>query len=158
MRIIKRKFTNCITLITYNYKDRPKLLVTCDETYFYTNDSKRTLCLATDETIMRKKGEGRAIMLSAFGCSCHGLFSCETILPGAQHDGYLKKESMAKQLQSAIKEFNTLHPNCTGVFCFNQSSNHSAMPVDALNAHRVNMGPGGKQIVSRDSGYYNQNR
>ena len=69
MRISKRKFNNYITLITYNYNDRPKVLVTHDETYFYTNDSKRMLYLATDETIIRKKGEGRAIMLSAFGCS-----------------------------------------------------------------------------------------
>ena len=96
-------------------------------------------------------------MISAFGYSCHSFFSCETILPGAQHNGYWKKESMAKQLQSAIEEFNTLHPKCTYVFCFDKSTNQSAMPVDALNAHQMNMGPGGKQIVSCDSGYhYNQ--
>lgn len=38
-------------------------------------------------------------------------------------------------------------------FCFDQSSNHSAMADDALNAHRMNLGSGGKQILPRDGWY-----
>ncbi|KAI9493620.1 hypothetical protein BDB00DRAFT_872083 [Zychaea mexicana] len=64
---------------------------------------------------------------------------------------------MAEQLKSAIEEFNELHPNCTGVFCFDQSSNHSTMPNNALNAFKMNLGPGGKQIISHDTGYYDAN-
>lgn len=59
-------------------KTRPRgsrhVLVTDDETYFYANDSKRAIWLEQGETVLRKKCQGRAVMVSAFACSCHGLF------------------------------------------------------------------------------------
>ncbi|KAK9326816.1 hypothetical protein V1520DRAFT_350442 [Lipomyces starkeyi] len=39
---------------------------------------------------------------------------------------------MAEQLESAIGIFDKLHPGCVGLFCFDQSSNHQALPIDAL--------------------------
>ncbi|KAI9278585.1 hypothetical protein BDA99DRAFT_531332 [Phascolomyces articulosus] len=146
-----RMFDYKKTMVQYDEyeeaQDRPKVLVAHDETYFYANDSKRTLYLATDETIIRKKE--KVVLL----CSVH-LGTHAMVFPHARRL-FLMLSMMAKQLQSAVEYSNTLHPNCTGVFCFDQSSNHSAMLYDALNAHRMNMGLGGKRIISCDSGYYN---
>jgi len=46
-----------------------------------------------------------------------------------------------------------MHPNCIGLFCFDQSSNHAAMPEDALKAQNMNLKPGGKQPKLRDGWY-----
>lgn len=46
-----------------------------------------------------------------------------------------------------------MHPNCQGLFIFDQSSNHGALPEDALRASTMNMGPAGKQPKMRD-GYF----
>jgi hypothetical protein len=48
------------------------------------------------------------------------------------------------KLESALKIFNNLYPNCVGVFFFDQSSAHNAFGEDALVAKRMNVGPGGK--------------
>jgi hypothetical protein len=127
-----------------------RVLVTHDETYFYSNDCKKSVWLEDRESVLKKKGQGRAIMVSAFACSCHGLFNWTKIVPGANADGYWKKADMAHQLQEAVKVFKDLHPGTIGVFCFDQSSNHSAMPDDALNAKYMNLGSGGKQRVPRN--------
>jgi len=38
-----------------------------------------------------------------------------------------------------------VHPGCQGLWLFDQSSNHSALPVDALRASTMNLSKGGKQ-------------
>jgi len=50
-----------------------------------------------------------------------------------------------------------LHPGCTGVFCFDQSTNHNAMAADALIATRMNLGPGRTQPRIRDGWYIDEN-
>jgi hypothetical protein len=134
------------------------VLVTHDETYFYSNDCKTALWLTSDESIIRKKGQGRAIMVSAFGCSCHGLFSLKQIVPGANADGYWKKEDMQRQLIEAIAIFRELHETAIGIFCFDQSSNHAGMPDDGLSAYHMNLKPGGKQRKMRSGWFLDQNR
>src|SRR6185437_14178372 len=52
-----------------------------------------------------------------------------------------------------IPMFEILHPGCTGVFCFDQSTNHNAMAADALVVTKMNLGPGGVQPKMRDGWY-----
>jgi len=47
-----------------------------------------------------------------------------------------------------------MHPNCQGLFLFDQSSNHSALPEDALRASTMNLGKGGKAPKMRDGWFY----
>ena len=51
--------------------------------------------------------------------------------------------------EKAIPIFNAIHPGCVAVFAFDNSSGHSVFAADALLAHKMNLGPGGKQPIMR---------
>ena len=64
---------------------------------------------------------------------------------------------MAKQVERMIGKFESLHQGSKGLFCFDQSSNHAAMPEDALVANRMNLNPGGKGVPLMREGWFMQN-
>lgn len=55
------------------------------------------------------------------------------------------------QLDNAMDIFEFKNPNCVGVWIFDCSSNHEGFAPDALNAAKMNVGPGGKQSLPRDT-------
>lgn len=120
------------------------VFVTHDESTFYANDGKNNLWLAEGETLIRKKGQGSSLMVSEFQCPCHGTMRdkgwiARTFLKaGVGRDGWWTSAEMINQLKNdAIPLFNMLHPGCTAVFLFDNSSNHSAYADDALVASRM---------------------
>lgn len=136
-----------------NLKENEKkmVLVTHDESIFYSNDCKMTRWCEKNETMIIPKGQGRSIMVSSFMCPCHGTMrgivnGIETIsrvifLPGNSNgDGYWNSDHLTGQLKDVIPLFNELHPNCISIFAFDQSSNHKAMADDALVASRMSSG------------------
>lgn len=52
-------------------------------------------------------------------------------------------------MHQAIPIFEILHPDCVGVFCFDQSTNHNAM-ADALITTRMNLSSRGAQPKMHD--------
>ncbi|CAG8513564.1 18471_t:CDS:2, partial [Racocetra persica] len=99
--------------------DMHHVLVTYDEVYFYANDDNLSFWVEDKESIIKKKGQGLAIIVSDFLC---------------------KSENMVKQLhEKAISIFNALYSGC--VFCFDQSTNHNAYALDALVCSRMTMHP-----------------
>ncbi|KAF0556083.1 hypothetical protein F8M41_016288 [Gigaspora margarita] len=52
--------------------DTRHVLVTHDEAYFYANDDNSFVWVEDKESIIKKKGQGSAIMASNFLCACHG--------------------------------------------------------------------------------------
>lgn len=78
------------------------------------------------------------------------------IEPGKNTDGYWKSEDMIlhvffffekkrRNIKKVIPIFEQLHPNCIGLFTFDQSTNHSAIPEeDAFITSKMNLRPGGK--------------
>ncbi|KAI7874006.1 uncharacterized protein EV154DRAFT_569848 [Mucor mucedo] len=62
-------------------------------------------------------------------------------LPGNSNgDGYWTNIDLTIQLKDVIPLFNELHPDCIGIFAFDQSSNHKDMADDALVASRMSSG------------------
>jgi hypothetical protein len=111
--------------------EREIVWVTHDECTSYSNDGVNVAWLEDHETMLHKKSQGAAIMVSEFLCPCHGRLKLEPthskydeiehkeaqmiILPGANRDGYWRSEDMVKQLKErAIPIFEALHPNCQG--------------------------------------------
>ena len=109
------------------------VLVTHDESTFYSNDSTSHAWLAQNEHILRKKTMGGSIMVSEFLCPCHGRLQVHPddpmysslehkqataiIFPGQQRDGYWKSEDMLEQLKTkAIPLFEALHPGMKGMY------------------------------------------
>ncbi|OAD65386.1 hypothetical protein PHYBLDRAFT_153472 [Phycomyces blakesleeanus NRRL 1555(-)] len=100
------------------------VIVTHDESTFYAHDGKVDMWLEEGESHIRKKGQGRSLMVSEF------------------------QEDMLDQLKNhAIPLFESLHEGCTGVFIFDQSSNHKAYATDALVATRMVLKP---KVVSEN--------
>ena len=53
--------------------------------------------------------------------------------------------------EKAIPVFEKTHPGAIGVFAFDNSSAHAAFAADALLAKAMNVNPGGKQPIMRDT-------
>ena len=72
--------------------------------------------------------------------------------PGKNQEGYWIAEHLLEQIKyKAIPIFETLYPNCIAVFAFDNSSNHAVFSKDALVANRMNLKPGGKQPIMRNT-------
>ncbi|GBC50571.2 uncharacterized protein OCT59_001487 [Rhizophagus irregularis] len=77
--------------------------------------------------------------------------------PGTNQEGYWTAEHLLEQIEyKAIPIFEALYPDCVAVFAFDNSSNHAAFSKDALVASRMNLNPGGKQPVMRNT-YFGPN-
>jgi len=61
--------------------------------------------------------------------------------------GYWTGEHVLKQLEHAVTLFEATHPNCIGLFQFDNSTGHSKLAEDALLTSNLGLNPGGQ--VSR---------
>ncbi|SAM08083.1 hypothetical protein [Absidia glauca] len=136
-----------------------KVFVTHDESIFYANDGQDKSWYADHENRLAKKGQGLSVMVSEYQCPCHGTMrdlrdlnnvktSRQLFYPGVNREGYWQRDDMVKQLNEVIPLFEYLHPGCQGVFVFDQSSNHNALPDDALYAPRMTLRP--KKVTEKD--------
>jgi len=78
--------------------ERKLVQVTHDECAFHAHDGMKSLWLLEGEQVLRKKGEGRALMVSGFVCPCHGVLDTEYIQVGKNHDGYWQSHDMIKHV------------------------------------------------------------
>ena len=147
------------------------VLVTQDECIFQAHDGRRVIWQEKTRKEIRPKGPGASIMVSAFLCQCHGLLrlskeqsslhpeveSDSTVImyPGANKDGYFTNEHLAQQTKKMLKIFGILHPGCTALVAYDNSSNHHAMAADALVANRLNLKDGGKNVSQLRNGWFN---
>ena len=151
------------------------VLVTHDECIFYSNDGKRGVWAKSGELPLRKKGNGRSIMVSEFLTEAYGrlCLSDEQVFdhrnvpkearvylqPGKNQEGYWTSEHLINQVKTkAIPIFEAMFPNCIGLFAFDNSSNHAAFKSDALVASKMNLKPGGKQPKMKDTVFGSNNQ
>lgn len=154
--------------------ERPLVLVTHDESCFSSHDGRDFVWLDEGNNRIRPKGDGRSIMVSAFVCECHGILRLSeeqrlkfpgmphdatvTIKPGANAEGYWRNADLVQQLiGKALQIFKVLHPDCDGLFMFDNSQNHHAKPPDALSVNVINLKDGGKNSRPMRDGWFTQN-
>lgn len=146
------------------------VLVTQDECIFQAHDGSRRIWQEKTLKELRPKGPGASIMVSAFLCQCHGLLRLpketaelhpeipadSTIImhPGTNKDGYFTNEHLGHQTKTMLKIFEVLHPGCTALVAYDNSSNHHAMADDALVANRLNLKDGGKNVGKLRDGWF----
>lgn len=139
--------------------ENPVIFITHDESHFNANDAK-SFSWGNDELrTIRPKGRGKGIMVSEF-LTPVGRLCCESgnqgieyasrlIETGANKDWWTN-DMMMDQLRHAVSIFKRRFPNCTGLWLFDNSTNHGAFAPDALVASRIAMNPGGKQPHMRN--------
>ena len=147
-----------------NENEKEHVLVTHDESIFRAADDNSYGWYETGKNPIKRKGQGKSIMVSTFLCECHGILKLsadmeaieggiidvtEMIEPGG--DTWWTSTDLIKQMEKALKIFERLHPNKIGVFQFDCSSNHQAYANDALRKESMNLNPGGAQKKLRDS-------
>ena len=54
-------------------------------------------------------------------------------------------------MEKAVNVFEWVHPEAQGLFLFDNAPSHRKVPDDSLNADKMNVGPGGKQPIMRDT-------
>ena len=135
--------------------EKALIRVVHDESTYYAN-SDQTFFWADDETnVLRQKSLGAAIMVSDFvdevgGFICDGEESARLLLE-TNKDGYFNNELLIKQVEKTIDIFQRIHPDCRGIFLFDNAPSHRKVADDALNGDKMNVGPGGKQPKMRDT-------
>ena len=164
-------FMEKVILPSMGRAELPIVLVTHDESCFSSHDGRDFVWLDENNHPIRPKGDGRSIMVSAFLCECHGILklneeqkrqspevpadSTVIIKPGSNAEGYWKNADLVKQLvDKAFPIFKILHPNCQGLFMFDNSQNHHAKPPDALSVNILNLKDGGKNPRPMRNGWY----
>ena len=84
------------------------------------------------------------------------LVAREIIHPGKIHDGYWTGEDVAKQFKKAIAIHKEKFPQYDGLWAFDNSCNHNCFASDALRVEKMNLSPGGKQALMRDTFFNGQ--
>jgi hypothetical protein len=160
-----------MTLPNLSTEQKRHVLVVHDESIFTSYDAGRFFWTEKDGHVLRKKGQGKSIMVSDFLCECHGPMHRNladgskdlvrtTITPGSgvSDDGWWTNEDLVRQFEKKVlPSFEESHLGCVGVFAFDNSMNHKKMPHDALDVTRLNLSDGGKnaRLVIRD-GWFTQ--
>ena len=153
-----------------SFGEKKVVLVTQDECTFQAHDGVRRIWQEETRKDLRPKGPGASIMVSAFLCQCHGLMrirsdcpehpegtppdSTVIMHPGNNKDGFFKTEDLVRQILLMLKIFEVLHPGCTALVAFDNSSNHHAKADDALVANRLNLNDGGKNVPKLRDGWF----
>ena len=119
--------------------------------------------LRDGEQPLRKKGRGRLIHVSDFINEEDSRLvlrdsegniirdARKIIFPGSNGDPWWDTEQLLVQVKDGIEIFETAHPDCQGLFVFDQSAAHGSLAPDALRAFEMNKSNGGKQRMQRDT-------
>jgi len=148
--------------------EKTHILVTHDKCLFYANDNKPIIWAPLGELPLRKKGQGKSIMVSEFLTEIDGrlkLNEDEILLypeipvearkflkPEKNEEVWWTADHLLDQvINYAIPIFETKYSNSISIFAFDNSTNHGTMAKDALNVNKMNVNPGGKQAIMRST-------
>ena len=136
--------------------EKPIVIVHHDESMFYANADQSSYW--GDDTIqaLKQKSLGQAIIVSDFlEESTNDYLKHDgdqtRLLLETQSDGYFNNDKLLEQVDGAINIFEKKFPNSQALFLFDNAPSHCKVSDDALNVERMNVGPGGKQPIFRDT-------
>jgi hypothetical protein len=136
---------------------RPYVIIVHDESTCSSNDDQSFAWVADDDPMprLKSKSNGAGIMVSAFITEVGGgilSFEDQKAVEYLEYGSgnWWNSPKMVAQLKIAIEIAEKAFPWAQLVWRFDHSSNHKAMPSDALNASTMNVGSGGKQPLMRD--------
>ena len=135
--------------------EKPLIRVTHDECTYYANCDQSYFWADDHTNVLRQKSLGTSIMVSYFVDEVIGFLRDDRgearVLLETSREGYFTNEHLFKQVENGVDIFERVHPEAKGIFIFDNAPSHRKMADDALNANRMNVGPGGKQPVMKDT-------
>jgi hypothetical protein len=147
-----------------------------DESIFYSLDAEKYYYALDGDQELRQKGMGRSLHVSDFILEDCGFLDLEKVLsseridrlrndgswpvnpksrviirPGKNADGWWDHEQLLVQIDHFLNLFEIAYPGDIACLVFDCSANHEAFAKDALIVSRMNVNPGGKQSLMRDT-------
>lgn len=129
--------------------EKPLIRVVHDECTYYANCDQSFFWGDDHTNVLRQKSLGASIMVSDFVDKVCGFVRDEhgqaRLLLTTSREGYFTNDLLLEQVGRTIDIFERIHPHVRALFLFDNAPSHRKLPEDALNADRMNVGPGGKQ-------------
>ena len=135
--------------------EKPYIRVVHDECTYYANSDQSLFWGDNETNVLRQKSLGASIMVSDFIDEVSGYIRDDQdqarIRLETHREGYFTNELLLKQVERTVDIFERIHPEAIALFLFDNAPSHRKMADDALNADKMNVGPGGKQPKMRDT-------
>lgn len=135
--------------------EKPLIRVVHDECTYYANCDQSYFWGDDQTNVLRQKSLGASIMVLDFVDEVNGYVRDEhdqaRLLLETQRDGYFTNDLLLQQVEITVNIFERVHPHARGIFLFDNAPSHKELAEDALNADKMNVGPGGKQPVMRNT-------
>ena len=145
-----------------------------DESTFQSNEDQSLQWGLKGTHVMKPKSKGAGIMVSDFIDEYNGFLAltddeykrAAEVNPsqkqyarafleyGENREGYWNRDRFIDQMKQAVEIAEIKYPKSEGwrhVWVFDHSSCHNAMADDALDVNKMNVNPGGKQRIMRDT-------
>ena len=133
--------------------EKAYIRVVHDECTYYANCDQSFFWGDEETNVLRQKSLGASIMVSDFIDEVSGYIRDSQdqarLLLETHREGYFTNDLLIAQVDRTIDIFERIHPEATALFLFDNAPSHRKMPDDALNADKMNVGPGGKQPKMR---------
>ena len=135
--------------------DRPIIRVVHDESTYYSNCDQSFFWGDDQTNVLKQKSLGSSIMVSDFVDEVIGFLrdgSDEArLMLETSREGYFNNDMLLRQVEKAVNIFERVHPEAQGLFLFDNAPSHRKVSDDSLNDDKMNVGPGGKQPIMRDT-------
>ena len=89
-------------------------------------------------------------IVEGYGYLCHDKEVARLYLE-TQKDGYFNSDVFLQQVNTAVHIFERRFRGVTDIFLFDNAPSHQKYPPDGLNPANMNVYPGGKQAIIRDT-------
>ena len=120
-----------------------------DECTYYANSDQSFFWGDNETNVLRQKSLGASIMVSDFIDEVSGYVKDSQdqarLLLEVHREGYFTNDHLLAQVEKTVDIFKRVHPEASALFLFDNAPSHRKMADDALNADKMNVGPGGKQ-------------
>ena len=97
--------------------EKEVVLITHDESTFYSNDGKRFIWMENGKNVMKPKSKGSSIMVSGLLCECHGFLSMNGLQTyklfeaGTHREGWFTCDDLVEQMHVVFPIFEHFHPS-----------------------------------------------
>ena len=138
-----------------NPGEKPLIQIHHNESTFYANADQSRYWDDGTLSVLKQKSLGQAIMVSNFideatSDYLHHDDKKARLLLETNSDGYFDSDKLISQVERAIDIFESRHPDAQALFLFDNAPSHKKCAEDVLNAEKVNVCPGGKELLLRD--------
>ena len=139
-----------------NPGEKPLIQIHHDESTFYANADQSRYWDDGTLSVLKQKSLGQAIMVSDFIDEASSDYlqhdnKIARLLLETNSDGYFDSDKLISQVERAIDIFESRHPDAQALFLFDNAPSHKKCAEDALNTEKMNVRPGGKQPLLRDT-------